>query len=76
MDVQEFNDYWIAIEVLEAQEALVSMGMHDWPSLKRNDRAERHRKLHASAYPRAWEQKKEVSGAEMSTIIKGLIGGR
>jgi hypothetical protein len=76
MSVEDFNDYWISIAVLEAQEALVCMGMHDWPSLKRNDRSDRHRKLHATAYPRAWEQSKEVSGDQMASIIKGLVGGR
>jgi len=75
MEVGTFNMFIESMNIIEAQENLTQYNAHDWPNLKRQDRSARHRKLHAIAYPRAWQQSKQMSGEEMAKVIKGLIGG-
>ena len=76
MDCDNFSDYWEAITVIEAQETLMSYSQADWPNTKKDERRERHRKLHSMAYPNAWKKSEKMSGEQMAELLKGFVSGR
>ena len=57
MDAIEFNEYWGAITMIEAQAMLTDLTIQDYPHLKKHKRNQIHRKLSSLAYP---EKKREL----------------
>jgi hypothetical protein len=75
LELGVFNMLIECVQIIEAQEQLAKYNAHDWPNIKRQDRSSRHRKLHSIAYPKAWNQTKEMKGEDFAQLIKGIIGG-
>lgn len=51
MDCETFNTYSSAIEVIEAQELLLSMQAADYPHLKSENRSDLHKRVYKTARP-------------------------
>lgn len=73
LDVEWVETYWLAITTIEAQEALVSMRIADFPYLKPKDREKWHRELHTQAFPRT-HSGKTMTTEELAAHLRGLIG--
>ena len=75
MEIGVFDMYCEAIQIIEAQNLLIQFTANDWPNMKKQDREQKHRKLHQMAFPIAWDNSDEISGEQMASMLKGLIGG-
>lgn len=74
LDVDEFNDYWHAITIIEAQEQLKRLSVADWPNLKKQSREKQHRQLHKDAYPASFNEVKQINNADLAKILGGTLG--
>ena len=73
MTVLDFNQYWKAIEYIEAQEMLVAITAEDYPHLKPNRRKEIYNKLKNAV--RGSKTGNLTSPEEIAKAI-GAISGR
>lgn len=71
LDVDLFDEYWQAIDIIEAKEQLVRLSAADWPNLKPSYRETQHRQLHERAYPASFNEAKPVSNADLARILSG-----
>jgi len=72
MPVNVFDEYYMAITTLEAQEMLVEMRLSDYPNMKKNDRSKLHRQMFKLAYPKT----ETASSQDVAAWIKGKLNGR
>lgn len=56
MSIKEFNDYWEAVTIIEAQEVLIAMNVAVYPYMKKADAQKFHRKISRMAYPKNEER--------------------
>lgn len=69
LDYEDFNQYWLAITMIEAQEALVTMTLSDYPNMKDKDRKKLHKDMHSKAY---FKQEERVVKVEDLQNIFGM----
>jgi hypothetical protein len=69
MDPVIMNGMWVAIEALEANEALLLMKIADFPDMKDKSRQQLHRKLYTKANPGM------VHTVDLRTAIKRVNEG-
>lgn len=60
---------WLSITTIEAQDLLLRLKVADWAHMKKSDRASLHKEWHKKAYPRDWEQKKQVSWSDLDKLL-------
>ena len=65
-----FQEYWLAITQIEAQEMLKAMDVQDWPNTKAHKREDKRRKLYDEAYPMR-EVGKVLTLSELENKLKG-----
>lgn len=68
MDYDTALEYSSAIEVIEAQEALVSMKISSYPHVKDNDRKDIHKAYHRIAFKHV--PKKEMTSENLEEMLK------
>ena len=64
---------WLAITQIEAQEILSKLSVADWPNMKKEARAKRHRDLFKMAYPEK-NSKKAITPNDLARILGGKNG--
>ena len=64
---EEFNQFWLAITMIEAQEALVKMTLTDYPNMKDRDRKKLHKEMHSKAYFK--EEERVVKVEDLQNIF-------
>lgn len=69
MPEKTFNEYWMAITQIEAQETLKSMEVSDWPHLDKQPRRIKSKKLYKLAYPE--QEGKYMTLSELESKLKG-----
>lgn len=69
------EDYWHAITMIEAQEALIQMRIADYPHLKKRDREKMHRSMHDVAYPRNRDSVKRITTDELAKRVRMALNG-
>lgn len=74
MDHATLEQYWRAITVIEAQDALIALKVADFPYQNRNDRQRTHRQFHKLAYPRS-ASGDVLSTKELSERLKAVFNG-
>ena len=68
MPIDEFEDYYQAITILEARETLKDLRVSDWPHQSKDDRKQFHRELHKMAFP-------DVKSKPMTLDeLRGILG--
>jgi hypothetical protein len=72
LSAQDFNMLWRAIDVLESQEHISHCRALLYPSMKRQARVERDKKLYAAAYPRDIYKKE----AKSASFLVDKLGGK
>lgn len=50
LEYEKFNQCWLAITMIEAQETLINLTLADYPNMKDKDRKRLHRDMHKKAY--------------------------
>ncbi len=73
MDCADALDYYEAITVLEAQDALVTMNISDYPRMKKDDRSKFYREMRKRAYPQHLQ--KQMSFEDFAKKV-GMLDGR
>lgn len=71
MTNQDFEQFWQAITVIEAQEMLIGIKVADFPHYKKPQREKLSRELHKQAYPREYENRKSITAKELGALING-----
>lgn len=69
------EELWQAVTVLEAREALVDWGKHDWPNLGKSKRQENHLKMFRLAYPSQITKRQSMSWEQLAQHL-GQGGAR
>jgi hypothetical protein len=75
MSIHDLEEYWQAIDILDAQEVLVSLRVADWPHQKAEARKKWHRELVKMAYPKTFETER-VDTKRLAEIIFGGKRGK
>jgi hypothetical protein len=71
LDVQDFHDYFVAIESVRAVETLHGLVVADWPNLKESERNKRWKQLQKLASPvKSSKPGKTLTNAELAEILK------
>lgn len=68
------EDYWQAVTILQAQEALIQMKIADYPNMKKADRQKLHKELHKKAYPKNGDGKK-LTTEELYKRVRAAMNG-
>lgn len=71
LKVRDFEMYWQAIDVVEAQETLVDISVVSYPKTKKESQKEMHRKLHKKAYPATWNKPIKIDSAKFLELLSG-----
>lgn len=71
LDVEQFESYWAAISVLEAQDALNTFKITALPNRPKNEQTAQLRELENAAYPRQIYPRKSTSLSELDKILNG-----
>lgn len=66
------QEYWLAIDMLEAQEMLLKLKVSDYPNLKQQDRSRLHESLVTQAYFES--PKKPMTTKEAFAYIQKELG--
>ena len=69
MDYETFSSYYLAIDILEAQEMLISLKVSDYPHLKDEPRSDLYYSLEKTAYPK---ERKVITTKELAKKL-GMI---
>lgn len=69
------EQYWNAIDMIEAKEMLLALNVADYPSMKTDSRRNMHRKLHEKAFPKNYEAGFQTSET-FANMFGGMINGR
>lgn len=51
MGIDQFSQYYIGMEQIECQEALLGIQIFSYPKMKKQDQSRLFRKLHSRAFP-------------------------
>lgn len=71
LDIDTFEDYWLAITCIEAQEMLKAFDVSAWPTMKKSQREKLHKALFKKAYPASFKRAKQVSNDDLAKILSG-----
>lgn len=71
LDVENFENYWGAIPIIEAQQLMKNLTASDWPHLKENSRESLHRQLYEQAYPDSFKETKQLATSDLARILGG-----
>jgi hypothetical protein len=74
MPIELFNQMWLAITVIEAQEALARRGEAAWPHISQAKRDEIHKELFTKAYPATMNKEKPVDLKELFNRLQAQTG--
>lgn len=69
MNLKTFETFYNNIEMLQAQELLVSFQAGDYPHLKNDSRDKLYRQIRKTAYP--FEKQKVLTGEEIERFLNG-----
>ncbi len=69
MPVDECEDLWNSITVIEAQQTLVNITVSQWAHMTKNDRSKTHKRLHKQAYPDSFSTKKEITTEQLQMFL-------
>ena len=69
MTVEDCEDLWNSITVIEAQQTLVNITVSMWANMSKSDRQKIHRSLHRQAYPDSFETAKEISTEQLQLLL-------
>ena len=76
LEVDDYQDLWLAISQIEAQEILVNLGIVTYPHMRKEDREEYHRKHYKIAYPDNFEKNNpSVTLAQLAKAMNNLGNG-
>lgn len=65
MSSERYEQFWLAIDVIEARQLLLDLGTADFPHLEPGPRQRHHRNLHKIAYPDFNTNKEAVTPAQI-----------
>ena len=71
LDIDTFEQMWLAVTTLEAREMLNQMTANDWPKMKESARKKLHSELSKEAYPASLKPTKVISNAELARVLGG-----
>lgn len=74
MSSERYEQFWLAIDVIEARQLLLDLGTVDFPHLKAAAREKHHRKLHKIAYPDFNTNKEAVTPAQIMEELTRKLG--
>lgn len=73
LDIDSFDQYWRAIECIEAQNILKLFDVSAWPTMKKSSKEKLHKQLFKIAYPASVNEVKQVSNAELAKFLSGGV---
>lgn len=62
-------ELWKLVDVIEAQEALISMNVSAYPHMKVSDARELHKSIYKKAYPKIFESRKAISTEDLARVL-------
>lgn len=74
MAADDVDEFWEAITVIEAQQALLAMQIGDYPHLKKDDRSKMSKSISRQAHPRGIIQQ-EDGGISIQDAARLFHGG-
>lgn len=74
MPIEFFNQMWLAITVIEAQEAIQARNVAGWPYVSKADREKIHKDLFKEAYPSSMEGDKPVDLKSLYEKLRANTG--
>ena len=74
MSNETYEQFWQAIDVIEARSLLLDLGTADFPHLKASGRQKHHRNLHKIAYPDFNTNKEAVTPAQIMEELTRKLG--
>lgn len=73
MELDVFDRYFEAIDILSAREKLVELNVSAYPHSTKNGRSKIHKELHKLAYPKLSESK-QITTEDLAKILGGQRG--
>jgi hypothetical protein len=71
LDVDTFEQYWLAITTIEAQNILNLIDVEVFRHLKTSDRDKLHRSLTEKAYPDSFAEPVQLTNAGLANLLRG-----